>query len=293
VVSSDCYGAVSGMSRSSRHRQTAGRPRRESLATQRAQAQLAEKDARWNLALQIAGVAVAAAGVLISLFVWHPWVHAHPHRIILPQASVQMLPNSHSAFVPALITRIPPPPDFPASERIDHCSRWWRTWFWSERAAEVAVPAIQVSAPPNADVAVVGASIKVFRTYRPPAVSYIACLHGAGAEVGTRLDVNLSRPNAVPTIVAADGSDRPLALPNAVINVDPGHTEYIAVIPHGAPLMFEWSIVLTTVVAQRTKVFVFGSPPRPLRTWLGPAPPATREYDYSIQAHRWSPTDCC
>jgi hypothetical protein len=145
---------------------------------------------------------------------------------------------------------------------------------------------VQIAAPASADVAVTGATVRVFRSFVPKALSFIVCLHGAGPEPGTLLDVDLAHPGVSPTIVADDGSDTPLALPTAVINVAPGHTEYVAVTPRGARRMYEWSITLNTVVAQRQQTFVFGSRKHPLRSWLGNIA-TIRDYDYDMISRSW------
>ncbi|HEY7829505.1 MAG TPA: hypothetical protein VIC06_02950 [Solirubrobacteraceae bacterium] len=195
------------------------------------------------------------------------------------------MPHVRNAFVPNPINRIPRPPPYPSSESGDHCAVW-NNWLEAQGAADEWPPMIQLSAPTSADVTVIGASIRVFRSYVPTGLSYIECVHGAGPVPGTLLDVDLAHPAAAPTIVADDGSDTPLALPGAVINVDPGHTEYVAVTARGARKMYEWSVTLRVVVAQRTQTLVFGSPHRPLRSWLGARPTVTYDYDFSANAWR-------
>jgi hypothetical protein len=155
-----------------------------------------------------------------------------------------------------------------------------------QHAAEAEYPfLVQVAAPAGTDVSVVGAQIKVYRSYKPADLSYIQCLHGAGPVPGTYLNVNLSRPNATPTIASNDGSYKPLSMPGAVINVDPGHTEYIQFNTRGRKLFYEWSIKLRVVINEKTETFSFGSAGHPLRTWLGKAP--SPAYDFDTATHAW------
>lgn len=261
----------------------AERSRQESLEVARAQLRVAESDARVSASgrrVQIFGAAVAVLGVVISLLVWHPWA-----RPSIPRAAIRLRPRSHNAVVPKPIGQIPKPPPYSTGSSEDHCDAWWRSWFETQGAAEIWPPTIELSAPTSADITVTGAAVRVFRSYVPAAPSFIECVHGAGPVSGTLLDVDLAHPAAAPTIVADDGSDRPLALPNAVINVNPGHTEYVAVTARGARRMYEWSVTLRVVVAQRTQTVVLGSRRHPLRSWLGKRPPAA--YDYDMRAHSW------
>ena len=101
----------------------------------------------------------------------------------------------------------------------------------------------------------------------------IKCVYGAGPVPGTLLNVNLDRPNAPPTIVSDAGQSVPLAMPYAVINIDAGHTEYVAVTPAGSGRFYEWSVKLTVVVDQHPRTYSFGSAAQPLRSWLGRPPP--------------------
>jgi len=170
----------------------------------------------------------------------------------------------------------------------DHCRLWWDNWFPREGAApNPSYLLIEISAPEHADVAVTGASLRVFRSYKPSAVSYIQCVYGAGMVPGTLMNVNLSRPNAEPTIVSDAGTAVPiLSMPDAVINVAPGHTEYVKIIPTGDKRLYEWSIALIVVVDQKKSVIRFGSEQDPLRSWFGIAP--SQAYDYSMTSHSWN-----
>jgi hypothetical protein len=146
-------------------------------------------------------------------------------------------------------------------------------------------PLIEISAPKTAAVTITAASIQVYKAYRPAAVTKIQCVYGAGPIPGTLLNVNLDRPNAPPTIVSDSGQDVPMAMPYAVISVDAGHTEYIAVTPAGSGQFYEWSVKLTVVVDQHSQTYSFGSAARPLHSWLGPAP--ARSYDYDFGTRSW------
>jgi len=106
------------------------------------------------------------------------------------------------------------------------------------------------------------------------------------------LNVNLSHPNARPTIVVgsssgvvASGPAKKQTMPSAVVNISPGHTEYIQLITLGKGWYYEWSIQLQVVIDQRTVFFTFGSAKHPLSTWLGDLP--SLGYDYSVTKHGW------
>lgn len=268
--------------------ETAERRHRESLEVAREHLRLAKLDAHtagFSRRVQVFSAAVAALGVGISLLVWRPW--AEP--TIPPHAVIHLFPGAGNALVPKPISQIPSPPPYPSNQPGERCGIWWRGWFDSQgAAAAVLPPTIEISAPTSADVTVTGATIRIFRSYVPKALSYIECITGAGPVPGTLLDVDLAHPAALPTIVANDGSDVPLAVPNAVINIDPGHTEYVAVTPRGAHKMYEWSVTLYLVVAQRAQTIVFGSSQHPLRTWLGTQSAIiSRGYEYDLVTHSW------
>jgi hypothetical protein len=110
------------------------------------------------------------------------------------------------------------------------------------------------------------------------------------------LNVNLSHPNARPTIVVgsssgvvASGPAKKQPMPGAVINISPGHTEYIQLITLGRGWYYEWSIQLQVVISQRTELFTFGTAKHPLTTWLGALP--SLGYDYSATKHGWKEYD--
>jgi hypothetical protein len=149
-------------------------------------------------------------------------------------------------------------------------------------------PTIGVSAPQGADATVVSASIEVYRSYKPVNLMLIDCPHGAGMVPGTYLNINLDHPNAYPTIVSDSGQLAPLEMPGAVINIDPGHTEYISVQPSGhRGMLYSWSMGLVIVANQKQEQFTFGSPTNPLRSWFGPIP--SNAYDFDMQARSWRP----
>jgi hypothetical protein len=231
--------------------------------------------------LQLLALLISTTGVVIALLVWAPWTTGGP----VPNAAVKLAPNDHNALVPLPASRLPAPPAYPREHARDHCADW-ATWFDAVGAASEWPNIVEVSAPVTADVAVVDARIQVFRSYIPTGLVQVECLHGAGPIPGTLLMINLSHPNRPATIVADDGSDIRLHLPDAVINIAPGHTEYIALRPSGTPRMFEWSASLRVVVAQHSRTITIGSRTHPLRTWLGHTPQAL--YDHRPSGGAWS-----
>lgn len=265
------------------------RRHRELVGAVGAQTEAVEAGSASNRRWQMVAAALAALGLVFTLLIWHPWATSSASTGARPslKAVVTLLPGSHNAFLPRSIEAVSDPPPPATSQTGSLCGLWWQRWLPAQAAAEDASPTVEISAPSGADAAVVAASVHVYRAYAPSTVSYVICATGAGPEPGTLLDVNLARPYLSPTIVADDGSNTPLAVPNAVINIAPGHTEYIAVTPTGAAEMYEWSVTLDIVVAQRHQLVTFGSPQRPLRSWLGTRPPDSRAYTFSVQSRRW------
>ncbi len=260
------------------------RRHQETLDLSRRQLEVGESTshtARRSGRLQVLAVAIAAVGVLVSVLVWAPWTTGGP----LPKASITLMPNAHNSFAPTRASMLPAPPLYPAANTGEHCANW-TTWLETIGAASEWPYLVEVSAPVSADVAVVSASVRVFRSYVPEDVITIECVHGAGPIPGTLLTLHLANPNAPPTIVADDGSDTPLRLPDAVINTEPGHTEYIALTPDGPPRMYEWAVTLRFVVAQHARTITFGSRGHPLRSWLGNRPRAS--YDHPPAGGSWS-----
>jgi len=163
---------------------------------------------------------------------------------------------------------------------------WWKGWLTQRHAVELAPRLLEVSAPAKADVTIASASVEVFRAFTPRELTLVQCVYGGGGpSPGTLLRVDLARPSTLPTIVADNGAMTPLSMPNAVINVGAGQTEYVAVSPNGRAYLYEWAITLHLVVDQRDEAVVLGSRSRPLRSWLGKEPAVA--YDYDFQARRW------
>lgn len=254
----------------------------EALRLAREQLAVANADSRTNRRLQSVMGVLTAISIAIAIFAWQPW--AHPDQ---PRASIRLLPSKHSAVIPKPIQEISAPPRYAQIEQSNHCGAWWRAWFRAQNAVDVVPPTIELSAPTTASVSVTGASVRVFRSYLPRTLSYVMCLHGAGPRPGTLLHVDLANAGTAPTIVADDGSETALAIPNAVITVEAGDTEFVVITPAGAPRLYEWSVTLRFVVAQRTQTQTFGSAERPLRTWLGRTPEPS--YDYDFGAQTWMP----
>jgi hypothetical protein len=119
-------------------------------------------------------------------------------------------------------------------------------------------------------------------------MSLIGCARTGGVEPGTLLTVDLAHPAAAPTVVADDGSEASLEVPTAVISIAAGHTGYVALTPHGDARIYEWSVELRLVVAQRVQTAVVGSTTDPLRSWLGKTPQQT--YDYDLRTEKWTTT---
>ena len=153
-----------------------------------------------------------------------------------------------------------------------NCDRWLSGWLARDGGAPIpGGPVIQISSPRNADATVTNVSVNIFRSYRPSVTSYINCVSGAGAVAGTFVHVDLQDLAVLPTLTSL-ANPRPLAMPGAVDNIDPGHTEYLQIVPKASAGFYEWSVTLTIVVDQHATRYTFGSTSRPLRTWFGPTP---------------------
>ncbi len=259
-----------------RHQETLGISRKQ-LAVSESTAHTALLSGR----VQFLALLIGTIGVVISLLIWAPWTSGGP----APRAQISLIPNAHNSLVPRKPSMLPAPPPYPEANTGDHCANW-ETWLDSIGAASEWPYLVEISAPVGADVAVVGASVRVYRSYAPKGVAVIECVHGAGPIPGTLLNLDLANPGLPPTIVADNGSNTPLKLPDAVINIDPGHTEYVALTPVGAPRMYEWAATLRVVVAQHTRSVTFGSPSHPLRSWLGRFPRTS--YDHPHSGGSWS-----
>ena len=236
---------------------------------------------RLSLRFQVSSVAIAALGVGVTLFAWHPWGGSGPLH-----ARLKLTPGSHDGYVPRSVAALSVPPAYRASSRESRCEEWWRRWFGSQDAAETTNPLVEVSAPAAAAVTITDVTVHIYRSYLPKALSYVKCVTGYGPESGTLLYVDLAHPERVPKIVADDGSETPLAMPNAVIDVEPGQTEEVALTPRGEPRMYEWSARLRVIVDQQEQTFRIGSARRPLRSWLGPSPKGGA-YEFDEQTGSW------
>jgi hypothetical protein len=76
-------------------------------------------------------------------------------------------------------------------------------------------------------------------------------------------------------------------MPPEVINVAPGHTEYIEVNAERENKLYEWSLTLEISIDQRRERRSFGSQARPLRSWGGPFPSSV--YVFPRGADSWQP----
>jgi hypothetical protein len=241
--------------------------------------------------LTLVGIVVTIAGIVVGLvaLLGASGSSDHPAAARRARAVVRLLPPDTNAVVPKAADQLDRPPSYPADQRSDHCALWWRRWLPTQQAALVgADPLVEVRAPAQAPVTVTAARVEVFRSWRPPTQSLVECVTGAGPSPGTLLNLDLVHPNARPTIVADDGRDEPLALPDAVIAVGRGRTEDIALSPIGAQRFYEWAVTLTLVVDQRSQTATFGSRARPFRSWLGPVPARAVNYDFRTRVWRRS-----
>jgi hypothetical protein len=212
-----------------------------------------------------------------------------------PKARLTLIRALGDMVIPQAVSRLPQPPSFPPALAANHCGRW-SAWFEKQHAAQAMYPfVVQVAAPAHTDVTVVDVKTTVYRSFKPAAVSYIDCLHGGGPLPGTMVDVNLSHPEARSIVLVQSRPNdlsspvKKRAMPGAVINISPGHTEYIQLNTLGKGWYYEWSVRLQVVVDQRTETFTFGSPQHPLSTWLGKSPAPA--YDYNAADHQWQLTD--
>lgn len=214
-----------------------------------------------------------------------------------PTATVSLSSSAGIAVIPQSISKVSTPPAYSSVEAGDHCGLWWKGWFQREHAALLNLPPfVTVAAPKDAPVTITRVSTHVFRAYKPPGISIIECLSGAGPIPGTIVSVDLDHPSVRPT-VAASGGGHPMPLPEAAIEVKPGHTEYLSLVPRGVRGFYEWSATLEIVTDQRTTIRQVGSPGQPLRSWLGfgSTPTVNAGYDYDVATHSWrllSPPSC-
>jgi hypothetical protein len=230
----------------------------------------------------IVAVPIAIIGIVLAVVS----AGGDDHRSQRLKARVAVLPTDSNAVVPKAVADLPAPPSYREALGVDRCHSLWLAWLPSQRAAPVGQPpAVQLSAPRNANVAVTAARARVFRSYAPRHVTEIRCTLGAGPVPGTRIDLNLDRPGEPPTIVSESGRDVPLSLQRAVIDIPRGQTQPVAVYSHGRKRFYEWSVELELVVDQRPQRVVLGSPGAPLRSWLGALPSPV--YDFDARTHQW------
>jgi len=205
---------------------------------------------------------------------------------------VRSLGNSQPVLIPKAIDRISDPPPYPASLVQSHCDLWWRAWFVRQEA--VSLPsdeALEIAAPHSADVTLVRVRAHVFRSYTPKRLSWIQCqATGAGPVPGSQLNLDLEHPDSLPRVASQLGAAA-VPSPPAVINIGPGHTEFVVLIPHGHGL-YEWSAKLDFVVDQHDETVVVGSRSHPLRTWIGDqtdggASANVGTYDFDVSSRSW------
>lgn len=244
------------------------------------------------VATLVAAFIVARTG---SLFSASPSPQTAPDPT--PTAVVSLSPTGGIAVIPKPIADVSTPPAYSSTETDDHCEPWWKGWFQQEHAASLNLPPfVSVSAPTGASITITHVFTHVFRAYKPSGVSDIECLSGAGPIPGTIVTLDLDHPSVRPTVATAGGNN-PMPLPEAAININPGHTEYLSLVPHGVRGFYEWSATLEITVDQRTTSHQIGSSSHPLRSWLGfgSARTVNAGYDYSVATHSWrllSPPSC-
>jgi hypothetical protein len=270
------------MSRQSRARQLreaqTERHRLEEIGWARRAVELAVQ----NRNLQVAAIAIAAIGVVAAvLTVWSPWTTTPAIG-----ARVSMQKPSGNAVVARPIAAISRPPWNQGLGAYALCQLWWKRWFIQENAAPVeGYPLIEISAPGEAAVTITSARVRVYSSSDRRKASLLICNKGAGVVPGTLLTPDLADPSAVPTIVSDTGSNVPLSMPDAVITIPAGHTEFVRVTPRGMrDRLYRWSLTLTIVVNQRSKTYSFGSAKHPLFSWSGPAP---LSYVYTHSSDSW------
>ena len=227
----------------------------------------------------VGAIATVLAAVLVA---WQPWASGTPVSARVTQTKLY-----GNAIVAKPIRAISRPPSYPVSQQNDHCEGWWRKWLPKERAADFEfVPQISIAAPAGADVAVTNVSVHVFSAQSPNYISAIACRvsPGAGPEGGTKLLVDLDHPTKLPTIVPTTGG-RAMHIPSGVINIAPGHTEYVEVDPEMDKRYYEWALTLELSVDQRVERRSIGSRQNPLRSWRLPIP--NRPFTFPPGAKSW------
>jgi hypothetical protein len=74
-------------------------------------------------------------------------------------------------------------------------------------------------------------------------------------------------------------------MPGSVINVPPGHTEYVTIAAEGPPRFYEWSLILHLTVDQHEETTTIGTRSHPLLSWLGAVP--RTGYDYDVGSNSW------
>jgi hypothetical protein len=233
-------------------------------------------------------VASVSASVVAGLILWA--VLNGPKALkggtAPPTALISLRPAQGEGVVPKAVSELPIPPAYPSADTTDHCNAW-ANWFDGQGAVRTTPPEIAVSAPTSAPVTVVAASTHVLRSSNPSAITFVACTLGAGGYGGTVLRLNLDHPSLPPTIVTAWGKAFPM--PNGVITIAPGQTEYVELDASGSKGLYEYTAQLVFTVNQRTETRVVGSPLQPLRA-LGRSEPSLSTlplYDYDTSAHRW------
>jgi hypothetical protein len=209
-----------------------------------------------------------------------------------PAAAVMLSPPDGIALIPKPIADVPDPPPYANTEAVDHCGLWWKGWFPQQHAASLYQPSfVEVSAPRGDPVTITRISAHVFRAYKPAGISIIECVApGAGPISGTFVSLDLDHPSVLPTVAVSGGGhpmSHPMPLPEAAIAINPGHTEYLSLVPKGARGFYEWSATLQFTVNQRTETREVGSLAHPLRSWLGFTPTFNNGYDYDTRNHSW------
>jgi hypothetical protein len=204
--------------------------------------------------------------------------------------ALRVLLGEGDAYFPQPLRKLPRPPNYTATggSLAAHCSQW-NAWLEANRASRAIPPTVALTAPSNTAVTIVSAVPHIVRAFVPSAATYVECDRGAGGFGGTSLAFDLAHPARRPVVVTDTG--RRFAMPDGVITVDAGRTEYIAFDgagpryrPGRQARLYEWYGELTIVVAQHQEIDRVGSASEPLVSWSGP--PARTFYDFDFQLRR-------
>lgn len=246
---------------------------------------------QWTAAQAVAGAvaAVAAVAGVVVLLAKDDDTGSPSTTPSALRAVITRQESRNNALVPIAVLDLPTPPRYErksSPQQQAHCGDWV-DWLESQRAASYSPPAMNVSAPAETAVTITSMRVKIHRVERPPAVSMIMCVYGAGGYEPTYVTIDLSRPESPPTLSEDEKGGEIGPIPNAVFTVAPGRTETLELQAHGEPgMLYEWGVDLDVTVNQRTEKVTFGTPQKPLRSWSVDDPP---QVDYDPKTQQWRP----